>query len=485
MTAKVFKALGIVCLCTFGCTPSVSSPVTETSFTVPTAQIQATDEINTTIEASATPRGATGLERAQYTFEARLDYAQHSLEVVQTILYPNHTGEVLHELALVIEPSRYPGSFVLHGIRRGGSTEIASYALEGGVLRVPLATPLQADEMIELHLDYDLRLPAQPSPFGYTTHLASFSDWYPFTPPYKPGEGWWVNEPGVTGEHLVYETADFEFTLQGTPFGVMVAAPGVLSSEGGNTIYRLEGARRFSWAASPEYVRLESEEDGIPVSAYVFPEHQAAAQGALRAAEEALAVYGELWGQYPFENLVIVESTFGDGLESDGIIYMDYMFFQAYSGTPGNMLTTLVAHETAHQWWYGLVGNDPAREPWLDEALATYSELLYYERAHPDLVEWWWDFRVDSLEPTGWVNGSIYEQEGYYPYVKAVYLRGARFMDALRRQTGDEMFFAFLRDYAERGRYGIFTGEDFFEILGMHTEEDFGAILAEYFEGQE
>jgi hypothetical protein len=32
------------------------------------------------------------------------------------------------------------------------------------------------------------------------------------------------------------------------------------------------------------------------------------------------------------------------------------------------------AHETAHQWFYSLVGNDQARDPWLDEGLATWAE---------------------------------------------------------------------------------------------------------------
>ena len=33
-----------------------------------------------------------------------------------------------------------------------------------------------------------------------------------------------------------------------------------------------------------------------------------------------------------------------------------------------------IAHEVAHQWWYGIVGNDQYTEPWLDEAFATYSQ---------------------------------------------------------------------------------------------------------------
>jgi aminopeptidase N len=35
------------------------------------------------------------------------------------------------------------------------------------------------------------------------------------------------------------------------------------------------------------------------------------------------------------------------------------------------------AHEVGHQWFYSLVGNDQARDPWLDEGLATWAQARY------------------------------------------------------------------------------------------------------------
>ena len=34
----------------------------------------------------------------------------------------------------------------------------------------------------------------------------------------------------------------------------------------------------------------------------------------------------------------------------------------------------VTSHEVGHQWFYGLVGNDQGRDPWLDEGLATWAE---------------------------------------------------------------------------------------------------------------
>ena len=108
-----------------------------------------------------------------------------------------------------------------------------------------------------------------------------------------------------------------------------------------------------------------------------------------------------------------------------------------------------------------MVGNDQALEPWLDESIATYSELLYYERYHPDLVSWWWDQRVDVHNPSGYVNPSTENSGGYDAYRNGVYLQGARFLQELRGAMGDAAFFAALKDYASAMAWKMGTRADF------------------------
>jgi aminopeptidase N len=55
------------------------------------------------------------------------------------------------------------------------------------------------------------------------------------------------------------------------------------------------------------------------------------------------------------------------------------------------------------------------------------------------------------------------------------------FLHELRTITGDEAFFAFLRDYADRLAGGIATRGSFFEILEEHTTQDFSPLIAKYF----
>ena len=119
-----------------------------------------------------------------------------------------------------------------------------------------------------------------------------------------------------------------------------------------------------------------------------------------------------------------------------------------YDGTPLNNLTILIPHELSHQWFYSLVGNDQAFEPWLDEAIATYSESLFYERYHPEYLQWWWNNRVYAHEHNGYVNNSIYEAGSYENYRASVYLNGANFMQDLSENIGKELLIR-LRHYVK------------------------------------
>ena len=64
-------------------------------------------------------------------------------------------------------------------------------------------------------------------------------------------------------------------------------------------------------------------------------------------------------------------------------------------------------------------------------------------------------------------------------------MNGAKFLDDLRILMGDDAFFAFLRDYAEKSAYGIATRADFFTILKSHTSKDLSGLLATYFKNSQ
>lgn len=428
--------------------------------------------------------------RTQYELKADLDYLRHFLTVRETIDYSNHTGQVLTEMVLAVEPNRYPGGFRLNQLK-AGETIINNFTLENNQLKFTLPAALEMNQLVQLSITYDLSLPFLPRPtgsinsgiYGYSARQMNLVDWYPYIPPYSKDHGWAMHNPWFYGEHQVYEMADFQvdLTLGAQPANLTIAAASQAKIEDRRYSYTHRNARNFTFSVSDMYVVYARVAGQVTVTSYVFPFDANAGLTALNDAIQALNVYNQYFGAYPHDSLSVVEVDFQDGMEYDGLYFLSKGFYNTFDGTPKGYLTMIGVHETAHQWWYARVANDEALEPWLDEALATYSELLFYSKVHPGYEDWWWSYRVDFFEPKGWVNLRIYDYTGSYPYRDGVYLRGARFLHAVRTRIGDQTFFDFLKDYAAREQNQIATSQDFFSILKQHTSADISDLVKEYF----
>jgi len=195
----------------------------------------------------------------------------------------------------------------------------------------------------------------------------------------------------------------------------------------------------------------------------------------------SVITYSSAFGPYPHSILSVCETDLNDGLETDGLYFLASSFYREFGGGVRNNLSTIAIHETAHQWWYGAIGNNQAVEPWLDEALATYSEHIFFENNYPDYLTWWWNFRVYSHSAAGWVDSRVYDSSSFSTYVNAVYFNGALFLQELRDRIGDQVFDEFLRDYYARNNGRIATANDFFDILGLHTSVDTSDLVKKYF----
>ena len=467
---------------------STASPSLQ--FTVSPAPItRQTEDPPETATSAPTPPTAQQV-RPHYTLTAELDYDQHYLIVDEQIEYTNLSPDYLPDLRLMVDPLYYPGAFVLKSISIGDGQPLDDYQIETGQIRVPLPAPLSPGERIHLALSYELSLPSpapsaeiRPIPFGYTARQTNLVDWYPFIPPYVAGKGWLAHPAGFFGEHQVSEMADFDVSvrIRDDRPALIVAASAPSEPDGEWRRYQHTAARSFAWSVSPEYEVFETMVGDTQVLSYAFPFHASAGEAVLNTTAQALALYGELYGAYPRPLLSVVEADFLDGMEYDGLYFLSNGFYNLYQGQPGEYLIAIAAHETAHQWYYAAVGNDQAIEPWLDEALCTYQERVYYERIHPEALDWWWAYRVNYYDPRGWVDGSIYNPEGYRSYRDAIYLNGAVFLEELRGQIGDTAFFSFLNDYISQNTGQITTADRFFEILSQHTNADLEPLISQYF----
>jgi hypothetical protein len=454
--------------------------------TVPTfdRRIQAVDAPTATPDTC--PR--TTRTRPAHEVAAVIDYGARTVNVNQKIVVPNLSETALSSLVLDVEPNSFPGAFILGDVLVDG-TPAGTYEILDRRMTIGLngrALEPQCETIVELR--YDLVLPpvaqgwaGRSGYFGYTERQLNLGRWLPVVA-YRQGGDWIVHETTPIGEQSVADVADWEVTLQlrNAPESTRIAAPGVASRPSADSErFVLSPARDFSLSISHQFeVDTRVTRTGVSVELFTLGDtlvqtDRGAADGAAHALETAshsLEMFGEMFATYPYGKLVVVQGDFADGMEFSGIIFVGNSWFTTWNGTPQSYLTLITVHEVAHQWWYASVGSDQALTPWLDEALATYSEFIYFQEAYPDLDDWWWQFRVYTFVPDGFadispVSSEVYRFQDVRAYINAVYLRGAQMMHQLRRDMGDEAYFDWLEAYAMAGRERVVTPDALWSLL--------------------
>jgi hypothetical protein len=418
--------------------------------------------------------------RTQYTLYALLDYYGKQLAVDETIAYTNQTGVALNELVMAVEPI-HRGGFTMEHILLDGNQ--LTYDLSGHRLTVYLSQPLQPNSQLTLALRFRIAVPAKvkDAPYGYDVDQLNLTDWYPFVVPYS--NGWILHDEYYLGEHLVYDAADFDVNVKTTEGTITLATSGVEEPNGEWTRYRLYAARTFALSASDQFKVENAVAGGAQIRAYYYPGYEDEGLAILNAAVRAVNLYSSQFAPYPYGSLSVVQADLNDGQEYDGLVFLATKFYNEYNGTARSNLVTIGVHEIAHQWWFGLVGSDQAMEPWLDEAMAAYSEAVFYKFSYPNSLDWWWQFRVNYFGPSGYVDTSVYEAPTFRAYVNAAYLNGANFLESLNYRMGDDAFYAFLQDYCSRYGRGHATAYDFFAVARQNTTADISDLIAAYFKG--
>src|SRR6185369_6513516 len=114
-------------------------------------------------------------------------------------------------------------------------------------------------------------------------------------------------------------------------------------------------------------------------------------------AANALETYTKAFGNYPYTLLQVVEMPLPAGYSDaqiPGLIILAQAYYIDFDAPrsarlPGvlreqaDVIRTsfefTLAHSVAHQWWGCVVGSDPERTPYLDEAIACYAAAYYHE----------------------------------------------------------------------------------------------------------
>lgn len=425
--------------------------------------------------------------------------SEDSLEEVYFHLYPNAFRK-LEDAPIMInqeftDPLSYDNGFIdVLEVSIEDRNKDLLYELIGDdqtILKITLDKVLEPGQEIGLFLGYDGKLPNVKERFGYGERAMNFGNWYPILCMYDE-DGWNLEPYYNIGDPFYSEIANYKVSIK-TPKDIIVASSGNILTEtiqDGEKIYQIEGKliRDFAWAASPDFKTREIKADDTLVKLYYLDEKGTNIGNALKSASNSIKIFNEIFGKYPYGQYSVVVTEFPSGMEYPTLVLISNDYF---TNASKDILEKVIVHETAHQWWYGLVGNDQVKEAWLDEALATYSEAIYakgvngeekgreyYEKNISNGFEYGKRYLGDNQV----VNRHLSEFSGWNDYSILVYTKGAMFINQIKTKFGEDTLYEILNRYYKEFKYHNATGDDFIRVCEEVTGVSFKNLVDTWLE---
>ncbi len=466
---------------------------------------------------------------------------KRSTNYVLFFVYPNDPG-------LTKSDNRY---LVVSKIMVNG---IAAKSEETGPsLRVLLGQELLPGKSATVEFDFEATIPAQkqnpdlfseamdelkrlldPSKQSETDYgvfssgkeILNLGLWYPILSKYD-SDGWDEEKYSGLGDVTYFDPADFKVRIS-VPAAFRVVTTGSetgrVPSRDGTTTHQFESlmTRDFEVELGKNYSESTRLENGTVLRAFYLPQHSRSGAITLDSAVKAFQFFDKEFGPYPYTELDIVEAPlFGGagGVEFPGLVTISSLLFKEDNPKQGDsllqdllaenpafdqLLEFVVAHEVAHQWWNAVVGSNSKKFPFIDESMANYSAVLYFEHyygreaaerqmAMQLKVNYQLHRMMGGQDKPVILPASSYE--GALEYSAIVYGKGALFFDHLRALMGEAPFLSAVKTYYDAYWFDIAGPEDFKKVAQrkapskspeiealfqrwmneMHGDEDIGA----------
>ncbi len=387
-----------------------------------------------------------------------------------------------------------------HGVSYG-DMEIKSVKVEGegvkyeicgqdkNILAVPLSFELFPDESVVVEIDFTLNLANVVARTGVNDHTVNLGNFYPILCGIEDN-AFYECAYYSSGDPFYSDVSDYKVSVElDNKFTLATSGKLVDTKQNGDKktlSYELNNARSFSMVASDKFQTLSDDSLDVAVNYYYYDDEQP--KESLEYAIKSLKLFSELYGEYPYETYSVVQTEFVQGgMEYPALVMIaDDLESKAYG--------EVIVHETAHQWWQTAVGNNEIKYGFLDEGLAEYSVVAFYER-YPEYQMTRANL-ISSAERTykvfcsvadkifGGVNTvmlrSLGEFKSEYEYVNMAYIKPCIMYEYLRNTIGDENFFKGLKRYYKEYQFKNATPIDLvgaFEKVGADSNGFFDSFF--------
>ena len=448
-----------------------------------------------------------------YTIVAAYDDVAHVLSATQTVTLTNRSENSFTAVKFHIYANQYredatnavvPDTYVTraypHGASYGDITfdsvkvdgTAVAYTIEGvdmDILSVPLSAELFPDQSITVAMTYSVTLANVCHRLGYTDNTVNLGNFYPVLCHVDDGNYSCTPYYNV-GDPFVSDVANYNVSLT-LPDSYIVASTGNLeeaSSTDGTATYRYvaNAVRDFAFVLSQNFAKLTTQVGKTQVNYYYFAD--ADAETSLATAVGMLDYLNKNVGEYPYAQYSVVETDFCYG----GMEYPCLSMVTSGSAS----YQEAVAHETAHQWFYGIVGNDQINNAWMDEGLAEYLTYLYMDatgvrtlsKSMLGCIETYTTY-VDVLTNFyGNVDRSmraVHRYKNDSEYVIFTYVKGSLLFHSVYEAMGATRFWRALTSYYNEAQFTVAAPTTMINCFVGASSKEIGSIFNNFIEGKE
>lgn len=325
-------------------------------------------------------------------------------------------------------------------------TDGAAPGTQGGLLHIPFGQKIAAGSTVTADITFTLTLGNQSfDRFGRTGQGAGRYAWFGSAQPllsWERGHGWhtepMIQFPAESATSEAMQT-DLTVTAPAADTVIMSGDPADPPQNGPTRTWHstIDSARDVSVAVGP-FAVSDTTVGGVKLRV-----------GATTATERdqlvplfqlAITQHSKRFGPFPFPSLSVARLPAGGG----GIEYPSSILMLDSS-------QQVAVHETAHQWFYAMVGDSQATHAWLDEAFASYAEQLVDNDPPP----------ASALDMPGNVDAPTASYgTAETSYYAITYDKGAAALHAARAAVGADKFDAAIRCYVNANAWRIANPSD-------------------------
>jgi hypothetical protein len=365
----------------------------------------------------------------------------------------------------------------------------------GTALVVPLPQPIATGQSVTVEIEFTLRLPQKQGRWGQWKGVTFMVNWLPVLAVYD--ETGWQPTPFVPWHQPFFNEAGL-YNVQATlPCEEKIASSSSIQQERdlGNGLKQVSFAPRilrdFAFLCSARYQDHVAHVGEVEVHCLALPEHDHYGNELVRWVCEAIPVYNQWIGPFPYPSFTVAESYFGwNGNECGGLVMIDERVFN-FPHVAGPFLEQLVSHELCHQWWYNAIGTNGYCETWMDEAMATHFSNKLMDRKHgrddkllnyPEGLGWlpnidrktYRNYGLYGSIARGDATATVQEMPGFQHLVTLLsmaYDRGSKIVAMIEDRLGENAFFDFSHRIYERYYFRIIRVADYERELIEYTHQ--------------